>query len=283
MIKILFYGNCQLGAIARYVRTKMKNFDIQLCTDVGTQFFWDPGLIAAWKNEKDVQSKLKLQIHKKIQECDIFVFQDHSGLSMIPELQTKFLHDNIVGKNTKAICMPDVRLFIHPLDWKCIGPYVGYIHDTLYITNSQHIINVLKESEDPKLTELLMNNFPVNKTFSPWFNENIRRYENNLKDYETVISMNDFMEDRYTKEILFESFSHPGISYFEELLKRFFTVIGVTDHQIIPLNPWKDIAGFASLDPRQFNFFTKNYPDIDYTGFNGVPITTAHIDRCLGR
>ena len=95
--------------------------------------------------------------------------------------------------------------------------------------------------------------------------------------------MNDFMEDRYTKEILCVSFSHPGVRYFEELLKRFFTVLGMKDHQIISLDSHHDIPGVGiALDPRQFNFFTKNFPDIDYTGFNGNPITTDHINRCLG-
>ena len=280
--KILFYGNCQLGAIARYFRNNIPEVDVQLCTSTGIEPFWnEPGLFAIWSdNVRKIQHKVKKHVYKKIQDCDIFVFQDHSGLSVLPELQTKFLHDT-ASKNNQNICMPDTRLYIQPVSWHCLINQIKFIRESLNVINPQDIIETLKQSNHPKLTELLVNNYPVNKTYKIWSGENVQRHEDNLKQYETVISMNDFMEDRYTKEILFKSFSHPGASYFEELLKRTLKEVGITDHQIKPLKENDDFAGFDTLDPRQFNFFTNQFPGIDYTGFVGTDLTIDDINSCI--
>ena len=115
--KILFYGNCQVGVLARFFRLNLPDrFDVQLCTDCGLSPFWnEKGLYAVWSKEnREAQSEYKQCVQSKIQESDVFIFQDHSGLSVIDDLKTKYLHDEFASG--LKICISDMRFFYR--DWE---------------------------------------------------------------------------------------------------------------------------------------------------------------------
>jgi hypothetical protein len=274
MKKILFYGNCQLGAIARFFRRNLSNvFDVQLCTDCGLQPFWDEsGLFAVWSPEnKTNQIIYKQAVLSKIAESDVFVFQDHSGNSVIEELQTKYIHDNI-AKNIK-ICMPDVRFFAHLTDPRILLPYINYVKTKS--TDPEQIIHYLQCSDDPHLTQILKNDYPFKKEFERYRNENTFRSEENSKMYDISIDICDFLENEFQNKLLCVSHNHMNELYFKELLQRLFNVLNI-DSSVYPI---RDIQYplFDSLDPRQFTFFNKTFPNINYENFKGRKLRPSDI------
>ena len=272
--KILFYGNCQLGAVARFFRLNLSDkFDVQLCTDCGLNPFWnEKGLYAVWvKENRENQERCKQCIQTKIQESDVFIFQDHSGLSVIDELKTKYLHDKFASG--LKICVPDTRFFAYPVDPRALAPYVGYVKTKE--TNSEKIIKYLQESDDPNLSAILLNEYPFNKKYERYRNENTQRFERDLALYNNVIGMGDYMEKEFQNKLLSVSHNHMNECYFIELINRLYNIIGIslTDYPVKSLQ----FPGFDSVDPRQFSFFVKMFPNLNYGNFKGRKLRTGDV------
>ena len=264
--KILFYGNCQVGVLARFFRLNLSDkFDVQLCTDCGLTPFWnEEGLHAVWSKEnRETQEKYKRCVQTKIQESDVFVFQDHSGLSVIDELKTKYLHDKFASG--LKICVPDIRFFAHLVEPSILAPYVGYVKTKE--TDSDKIIKYLQESDDSKFYDILLNEYPFNKKYEKYRNENTQRFEQELTLYDNVIGMGDYIEKEFQSNLLSISQNHMNECYFIELISRLYAILGIslTDYPIRNL----EFPGFESIDPRQFNFFVKTFPNLDYGNFKG--------------
>lgn len=272
--KILFYGNCQLGVIAKYFRLNLSDkFDVQICADCGLEPFWsEPGLFAVWTpKNRDSQQGYKDCIHSKIQEADIFVFQDHGGRFVIDALKTKYLHDS-VARGLK-VCLPDTRFFAHLTDLITLKPYIEYIRSMG--KGPEEVIKYLQESEDPRLAEILKNDYPFNKDYHLYRNENRRRYEEEAALYDHRIDMCDYLESECQNKLLCVSHNHMNENYFIELLDRLYRFIGGGQLD----QPVKSIQfpGYASLDPRQFSFFTKIFPSLDYGEFKGKELAPEDI------
>lgn len=263
--KILFYGNCQVGVVARHFRTILSDkFDVQICRDCGLVPFWgEPGLFAVWSQEnKKRQEEYKDCVRSKIREADIFVFQDHSR-SAIEELRTKSLHDD-VARGLK-VCLPDTRFFAHLTDAKMLGPYIQYIKEKE--SDPREIIKYLQESDDPQLVSILKNDYPFNKNHLKYRNENISRRDEEAGLYDHRIDMCDYLEGEFEKKLLSVSHNHMNRCYFIELIYRVYDIIGVErlDYPVETL----EFPGHDSLDPRQFRFFSEMFPELDYGRFKG--------------
>lgn len=267
MKKIIFYGNCQLGAIAKYFRQHLLEFEVLLSTDCGLETFWhEEGLFAVWtKNNQTKQNEYKKCIHSKIRECDIFIFQDHSGEGIVQELRTQYLINNIVPSNAQKICMPDVRLFIHMTDARCLKKHIQYAKTKF--NDPLEIIDFLQNSSDPHLINLMHEEFPINKKYEKYRNENQQRYERELKIYDTRINMLDFIENEYKNQILSNLHSHVSESYFIELTYRLLREMNVKNHNIKSMQT--PTGGNETLDPKQFKFFRDFFPNIDSKNLKG--------------
>lgn len=271
--KILFYGNCQLGVIARFFRLHLSDkFEVQICRDCGLDPFWDEGLFAVWTpKNRDSQQRYKECLHSKIQGADIFVFQDHSGRFVIDELKTKYLHD-VVAKGLK-VCLPDTRFFAHLTDPRILEPYLEYIASKG--KGPEETISYLQKSDDPELLVVMQNDYPFNKNYRNYRNENTQRYEEEVKLYDNRLQMCDYIEREFQSRLLSVSHNHMNECFFIEMLNRLFCILGVDT----PASPIKtlEIPGYKSIDPRQFNFFTKAFPNLDYGGFAGSLLTAEHL------
>lgn len=272
--KILFYGNCQVGVIARFFRLNLSDmFEVQLCTDCGLTPFWNEnGLYAVWSKEnRETQEEYKRCVQTKIKESDIFIFQDHSGRSVIDELKTKYLYDEFASG--LKICVPDTRFFAYLVDAISLVPYVSYIKTKE--TNSDKIIKYLQESDDSKLSTILLNEYPFNKKYEMYRNENTQRFEKELSLYNNVIGMGDYMEKEFQNKLLSVSHNHMNECYFIELINRLYSILGISITEY-PIENLK-FPGFDSIDPRQFNFFIKMFPNLDYGNFKGRKLRTGDV------
>lgn len=260
--KILFFGNCQACVISNYIEKYLSNeFDIISCEDCNLEFFWKKSkTFCVWRPGYNIENQKKYYecVHEKIAEADVFIFQDHSGRSVIPELCTKYLHDNIA--TGLKICIPDARFFAHINDLPSLKPYIDYAK-TIHKENAD-IIKYLQESDDPKLIELLKDEYPMNKNFQPYRRENIQRYERERKIYDIRLDMNDWMEQEYRSQIFCATHNHMSSNYFVELTKRIYDRLGIDINQ----HPIKNVeypgAAGKSVNPTQFRFFREVFPDI---------------------
>lgn len=278
--KILFYGNCQVGAVARFFRLNLADkFDVQLCTDCGLNTFWnEPGLFAVWSTENREKQKDYIDcVHSKIRESDVFVFQRHDGGRwLMDELKTEHLHDSIALK--QKICVPDTRLAVYLLDKVSLKPFVEYVKTK--VNSEENIINYLQESDDPELVKILKNEYPFSLDFQAYRKENRHRYEENSKRYENVVNMCDFIEKEFKNKILALSHNHMSECYYVELLSKLFNILNIEEPNIsIGSNLEFPGKGVLSIDPMQFNFFKKVFPDLNFgENFKGRKMHAADID-----
>jgi len=267
--KILFYGNCQLGALAKYFKRYLSDwFDVQKCTDCGLKPFWnEDGLFAVWSPENiERQHDFKNCVHTNIKESDIFIFQDHSSDNLIEELQTKFLHDRI--STGLKVCLPSIRLFVYLTENASLKPYIQYVKTKE--TSASKIIKYLQESDDPRLTELLKQEFPFNKTYRRGRNENLFRYEKDIEQYDIAIGMNDYIEQEYKNKILAYAHSHPTEDYYVELIRRLYKHLDINEAEYPIPNEFDCPKNTEKINPKQFAFFNNIFPDLDISRQNSI-------------
>jgi len=134
---------------------------------------------------------------------------------------------------------------------------------------------LLKTSEDPELVNILKNEYPFNSVYKLGRNENRQRYEKNLDFYDNVINMCDYIEKEFKNKLLALTCMHPSEFYYVELISRIFKLLEID----IFTHPIKNLEYFGShgLNPRQFNFFTKTFPNLDYGSAQGRNIITQDI------
>lgn len=260
--KIFFYGNCQVGAIARFFRINLSDkFEVQFCEDCGLDRFWnEPALFAVWSRENREKQKDFINcVHSKVRESDIFIFQRHDGGRwLMDELKTEYLYDSIASK--QKICLPDTRLTVYLLDKISLAPYVEYAKTKA--NSEENIINYLQNSDDPELVKILKNEYPFSLDFQPYRKENRHRYEENLKRYKNTVNMCDFMEKEFQKNLIAVSHNHMAKYYYVELLKKLFDILNITESNIPIDNLEFPGKGVHSINPMQFNFFKKVFPDL---------------------
>ena len=239
--------------------------------------FWcEEALHAVWSpSNLKKQNQYKDCLIQKIKESDVFIFQDITGHNIIDELKTDYLHDNVCkGVN---ISIPNSRLFVNMIDISSLEPYIKYAL-TIYPDDYDKAIKYLEVSDDPELTNLLDLEFPITQTHVPYRNENNNRYKEDLVKYDIVINMNDFIEQEYDKQILFETNNHPSRPYFVELIRRLYKHLNISEEEH-PIANFLYPGGHSEgkFDPRQFKFLRDYFTDMDYTDFTGRFVTVENI------
>ena len=276
--KILFYGNCQVGVIARFFRLNLfDKFDIQICSDCDLETFWnEPGLFAVWStaNRKNQKDYIEC-VHSKIREADIFVFQPHDGGRwLFNELQTEYLHDFIASG--LKICIPDTRFFVYLPDKVSLYPFVEYVKKI--VNTPEEIVNYLKSSDDPMLENILKNEYPFNMEFERYRKENRQRYEESLTLYENSINMCDFMEKEFKNKLIAVSHNHMAECYYIEMLKKLYNLLNIDESNYPIRNIEFPGMGVTYIDPRQFKFFSKIFPNFPFEeNFKGRDLTISDV------
>ena len=215
--RILFYGNCHTWALGKYFLSDpelQEKFEV-----IGADRSCKPMTrsninFQVWKTRnRPNQSEFFTAVHEKIKQADFFVFQDMGLSSCIPELTTKFLCDNIV--TGKAICVPNPRLTIHCFDLIESNPYIKYAQTKVSDPrNVKEVVEFLRASDDPKLTEILEQEYPISNVYIEGRNENRQRARLHSEQYPNYICMESFIKENFkTKVVAFDPM-HPTKAYF---------------------------------------------------------------------
>lgn len=260
--KILFSGNCQAGVISRYFsRNEYLNelFEVikvdESCHPL-TAWKGEDSNFVLWGNEETVQRKYLKRVHEKIKEADIFAFQA-TGRSAIEELRTEYLCENVTtGRN---VCIANTRVFVYCSDYASLLPYIKHAETKVNNPNdNSEVYNFLQTSDDPKLTEILEQEYPISSVYKAQRNENHQRAKLHKEQYSNYICMENFVKENFRSTLLFHSHNHPTKAYFVELLRLLLINLGLTDFNIEE----KDILPpeGARIDPMQFKFFREYFP-----------------------
>lgn len=204
-------------------------------------------------------SELYTTVHEKIKQADFFVFQHIAISSCIQELTTEFLCDNIVSG--KTICVPNPRLTIHCFDLEQPNPYMKYVQTKVSDPiNVEEIVNFLRESDDPKLTEILEQEYPISNVYIEGRNENHQRANMHKEQYLNYICMESFIKENFKTKVMAFDPTHPTKAYFVELLRLLLTNIGLKDFNV--KEEYVEVPGQsrAAINPMQFKFFGDYFP-----------------------
>lgn len=210
---ILFYGNCQLGALSHHIR-QYSNFNILDCKDYELEPFWaDSGLFAVWSLENQIKQK---SIYKKVvqavKDCDIFIFQDYKEFADRPiELTTKYLVDQ--NRSCLSICIPsfwytgylNTAANTHPIIYDLFINQKYSIDDILHFLENDTndtIAGMIVDEHTKSITEL----------------QNRQTKESN--EYTNFISIVNFIETYFDKKILAYTHSHPSTHYYNFIVSE---------------------------------------------------------------
>lgn len=255
MIKILFYGNCQLGALSKHIRNYSGSYEILSCKNYGLEKFWaDDGLFATWfPNNKDNQDKYYQRIIQAIKDCDIFIFQHHKDLVRREELTTQFLV-NELKSHSIGICLPSIQ-------------YDGYLYDSSTINcvikrlyseglDTSEILNYLKNEDDIEAKNQMIDNHNAS------LNKLKQKDMQNKQLYPNNISISDFIESNYQTKIIAYDHSHPSTHYYNEI------ILQLANYDI-KIDKYFDEAsilpGSSQLCPYDLKYFTNHFPELETT------------------
>lgn len=253
-LKILFYGNCQTGVVGEWLYANYSDkFEVVDCRECGLKGFWGTKNFAVWSEEnKSKQKEFCKCVISKIEECDIFVFNSIDK-GTVENLRTENLCDTAASKKLK-ICIPNVRFLAYPVCRNSFYSFIKYVYQNVS-KNEKEIFDYLLNESDPKFEEI------VNQQYEICMNENIARYKANVKAYENVIEINDFISNNWKQHLLFGTFSHPIGLYWMELLKKISQILQIPFEIEKTKNiPYPNRDGIH--DPRSFSFFNSIFPNI---------------------
>lgn len=272
-MKVLFYGNCQLAVIADWWCKFFPEHEVYKLSDMPVKidkFDDNDVLFASWAQSdmsEDNQKLIAKQIHDRVKDVDIFMFQSHNSDKFIDELKTDYLYSLSRGI---AICVPNIVMTLYPTDLKALQPHIQYAKS--FINDTHELIEYLQNSDDEHLVELLDQEFPISKKFVPYRGSQYTRLQRDLDTYGSAcIDITSFVEQQYDKKFLTITHNHMSHHFHEVVLKQILQMVDVNvDSSLI--NKCTVRGSGRAYTPTQFNFFRKRFPELKENDY---------IDVCL--
>jgi hypothetical protein len=268
--KILFYGNCQFGALASIFSLSpnfKEKYEIIQPSKYNLPFSFGNvdnavGNFLLGLNTKQPSEHLKPEerktqaklLTKAISDADILIFQSLAKMShREDEITTDYIYENFVGEK---LCLPSFW-FTGYLVFPFIGSQMLDVFCWL-------ILNNIKNPAD----------FLTNESYKPFENlvehytklsiEGLRNREGgNAKNY-NFCKMEDTIISNYKTKLLCFNHSHPTTSYFNLLFKKAIKKLNMDDLDFTPQEKSYDIAGADGYYfPDQFKFFRDVFPEME--------------------
>jgi len=226
MKNILFYGNCQVGAIKDIMKKTLYNYNITL--------------ILCWIENID-----KNYFIEKIKDSDIIITQPIN-----PNYRnTDYLDTEFILKNAK----PEVKIIIIPslyfnfyyfdLTYETLnnGELLRYPSDYHYktIINNYNTDNNLIFNQinnvNLKLKEEL-ENIALSSIEELKKRENEMLKYNNLRKCD-IITVSNYINDNYKNVLLFYSMNHPTKFIFHYIVKQIINILNIDDFNNYNIDP----------------------------------------------
>lgn len=251
MKKILFYGNCQLGALSKHIRNSSDEYQILNCEDYGLKKFWtDKGVFATWSLEnKDNQDEYYPKIIDAVKNCDIFIFQHHKDLVRRTELTTQLLLNELNDKSI-GICLPSFRYFGYLYSTDMVNYVVKKLYEQGVEIND--IIDYLKNEDDNDARNQMIenHNYSLNKLK--------QKDKENEQLYKNYISISDFIESNYKTKLMAYDHSHPSIHYYNQIIKLLLKY-DIKIDEILD----ETLPGSSQLCPYDLKYFNNHFPELE--------------------
>ena len=264
MKNLLYYGNCQIGALNDIIKKSFPGYNITI--------------VLCWLDDIDKNFFLE-----KIQQADIIITQPiNPNYKNTDYLHTEFILEN-ANKNAKIIIFPSLY-------------FNFYYWDLTYKTLKNKIM--LREPSDYHYNELI-NYYLNNKTEKDFFddiinNENLKtiidleniaidgineleKRENEMEKYTIIrdcliLRSSNFIEDNYKKKLLFYSMNHPAKYIFHHIGEKILNYLNISPNINYDVDPlynherallYKCIQQVVEFDiekaiPRLHNFSLEN-------------------------
>jgi hypothetical protein len=219
-MKILFYGNCHLEAIAEHLKKDMGfEGEVLSAANYGLGRLLENGSVVAPfmydKNTKygEITPETINKLHKAWNDADAIVFHDFKdvrGRSL--EITTEYLHSEFSSK--LLICMPNFW-FTGYFSRNFESPYNGVAIDIIaWLTtqglDAKDILNWLLHEYDPKIEKLKKYNVSMS------LDELKKREINEIKKYKLRLLGPD-LEKLYEKKLACLCFCYPTNWYFQSI------------------------------------------------------------------
>lgn len=269
---ILFYGNCQLCAISKYINKYITDLSVVPCTECGlVGFSRSDYAFCVWSTDNiDHQESFKDCIHQKISEVDYFVYQHHGGSNTHDLLKTNNLLKIANESNTSAICVHNYLEYdIYPeFNW-----LVEYCLSK-NITQPVDIDNYLKTNDDEFFHTFLDKGYETSRERNKNWEIRMRKENNEF------ISMNDYITSNYKKKVLGHTINHPTEFFLGELIERILKRLNIT-HDEIKLDEIDHLT--ARTPSSKYPFYKKHFPNIEVSNHLPWQSTLKQIQDCIGR
>lgn len=255
-MKLLFYGNCQLGVLSRWFAKCIK-YETISCNDVGLvhqPWSRDDITIAIWHgpNQELIKSpEIVDNIYEAWRQADVVFFQHHEnsdhGLDTITLVQQ--------SPTTTHVLVPNLRY-----EQNCtinVCKYLQRIHPDW--THSEIFDYVTTKPPTSDIVDMCKRN--VNRFYKKWRIKDIQLGK--IYDHvSSVINLSTNVADEIhclsKTRFVASSRMHPTSAYFEYILEKLRCISLEPTDESIELN---DIPHGYSIDPREQLWFRELYPN----------------------
>ena len=269
---VLFYGNCQLCAISKYINQYITDLSVVPCTECSlVGFSRSDYAFCVWSTDNiNRQESFKDCIHQKISEVDYFVYQYHGGGNTHDLLKTNNLLRIANENNTRAICVHNYLEYdIYPeFNW-----LVQYCLSN-NISDPESIDKFLKNNDVEFFHTFLDKSYEVSREKNKLWEIRMQK-ENN-----EYISMNDYIIENYKKKLLGHTVNHPTEFFLGELINRILNKMSIQHDDVI----LSEIDHLVARTPsKNYPLYKKHFPNIESSGHDPWQSTHKQISDCIER
>ena len=255
MKKVLCMGNCHLAAIGKWLDEFYSDkFQVIDCEDCGLEPFWSSKSLSIWTPENQLnQNNFYKNIHETLKHIDIFLFQHMRQTSTIDQLLSSYLCSEI-ATNSINVCIANTRSRSYPICNITLEPYINHIKQK-EITTPEEIYDYFHNVDDSAFYQIHTLQQEQEKK------ENIEYAVQAANLFSNFINPLEFLQNNWSKHLLFQRYNHPTKLYWIELIKQLFTLIN-EDLDISRLEHISYPGKPAMPDVRKVKFFNNVCPNI---------------------
>jgi hypothetical protein len=259
--KVLLYGNCQLGVIAKMLSGNSLftgKYDIILPRDYGLESAWGDGVVSSFLYENRFGENVISSIEECFSLADIIIFQHFKKEDGRPEVVTTECFYSKYGDRKFFLCIPSFWFSGYfTQSYSLAGCFMEIIAFLIHEKrmNRRDIFDWFVNGYFPEIG--LLRNVLVKKSMD----EMKRRESKEIGLYNNYISIVDILEE-CDKKLLCYHHSHPSRYFFHRLYERILYYI---DGDLLEFNiderriecPGANIPFLGDM-----KFFRESYPNL---------------------